>query len=113
MESSSGPVQMPTVEDLRARARHYRAMSTHVTDPQSLKAILELAAELDRKADALQEGESSTTVPQSQPSRHSVELLKRDLAQQCSGFSCAPAHFRGIHQRTIRNQKMLQSYNFR
>jgi hypothetical protein len=55
---------MPTIDELRAKAFHYRAMIQQITDPRSLEAIQELAAELDGKADALekkeQRGESST-----------------------------------------------------
>jgi hypothetical protein len=48
---------MPTVDELRAKAMHYRAMRRRITDPRSLAAMEELASELDRKADALEKEE--------------------------------------------------------
>jgi hypothetical protein len=48
---------MPTIEDLRAKANHYRDMTKHVTDPRSLEAMQELASELDSQADALENEE--------------------------------------------------------
>ena len=48
---------MSRVEDLRAKASRYRAMRKYITDPRSLDAMQELAAELERKADALQQEE--------------------------------------------------------
>jgi hypothetical protein len=54
-----GPEAMSTVDDLRAKAIHYREMEKHITDPRSLEVIQDLASELDRQADALEkEGRS-------------------------------------------------------
>jgi hypothetical protein len=58
VDSLSSPViglgTMSTVDDLRAKANHYRTLSKHVTDPRSLEAMEQLASELDDKADALE-----------------------------------------------------------
>jgi len=64
LSSLIGSGTMATVEDLRAKANHYRDMGKHVTDPRLLEAMQELASELDARADTLekeeQRGEFST-----------------------------------------------------
>jgi hypothetical protein len=54
-----GPGAMPTADELRAKAMHYRAMIQRTTDTRSLEAIQELASELDRKADALEKNSAA------------------------------------------------------
>lgn len=64
--SLTGSGAVSRVEDLHAKANHYRDMGRRVTDLRSLKAMAALASELDREADAVQKeeqcgGDSSTS----------------------------------------------------
>lgn len=45
---------MPTVDELRAKAAHYRAKKRDFQDPKVLEAIEEIASELDREADEME-----------------------------------------------------------
>jgi hypothetical protein len=47
---------MNTVDELRAKARHWREVARHVTDPQALEAIRDLIAELEHRTRELEDG---------------------------------------------------------